>query len=790
MATTSFESEPRLAPTVQTVLDALRVRVRWYVWLEGLAGGLAWLGLAFWISLGIDWAFEPPRAVRAAVLAVIGVVLLGVIAQLILRRAFISMSNSNMATLLERRFSKLDDSLLTAVLLTAHHNDPEKCNPAMLARTCREAAERIGDLELLRVFDPVPLMRKAGAAVVLALSIVLFAALAPEALGVWARRTVNYPMSDEQWPRRTHLTIFVNGKEYRKDQQEPVSVVVGRKAEIRVVADPDFEVPRMVEIRHRVDGGSPSTAPLEQSGDEFKFTFARVDKPITFDVFGGDDRRYGLRIEVVQSPFVSSMTLDYAVPAYLKPPRQDQTDVAISGAMQVRAGTEVTIHASTNKPLRRVAIHRITAAGSELLSTLDFSKTEEAPEGFDYPLEALRVQTVLQFTLVDTDGIRSAKPFTLTLNVLADEVPQLGDVKLDGIGKYITPNAVVPLRGQVTDDNGLRGVWAEASVDEKGLPRLDLTEVTDSGERPLELGKPGDRLQRRGLGRARVEIEQWKLVPGQKLAFSIRAADFFDLHKKLEGFAREPDFGTTEVWHREVVTPEKLREELENEEFDLRRRFERVVQELSETRDLLTIMDFSPPDARKKPGDKVAGAEPDDKSREEAANPEELRLVRAGEALQYCRKNAEETRGVAEGFDGIRKQIINNQIDTEELKMRLEDQIATPLYEMVSGERKKKSKDDRREKTDLPTFPQLEETLKALQAATGDLKRGAQLRDDARAQTIELLAVMRQVLERMKELEDYNQAVELLRTIIKLQESLERVTKERHKQTIRDLKED
>ena len=46
------------------------------------------------------------------------------------------------------------------------------------------------------------------------------------------------------------------------------------------------------------------------------------------------------------------------------------------------------------------------------------------------------------------------------------------------------------------------------------------------------------------------------------------------------------------------------------------------------------------------------------------------------------------------------------------------------------------------------------------------------------------------VLKQMKELEDYNRAVKLLRMIIELQESLERVTKERHKQTVRDLKED
>lgn len=772
MATTSFENDPRLAPTVQTVLDALRVRVRWYVWLEGLAGGLAWLGLAFWISLGLDWLFEPPRAVRAVILALIGVILLGLLVQLILRRAFVSMSNSNMATLLERRFSKLDDSLLTAVFLTGHHLDPAKCNPAMLARTCREAAERIGDLELLRVFSPAPLFSKAVAAVVLALSIVLFAALCPEALGVWARRTVSFPMSDELWPRKTHLTIYVDDKEY----SGPVSVVSGSEVKLRVVADAEFEIPRIIEIRHCVDGGSRITEALEQSGEEFTHTFTSVLKPVTFDVFGGDDRRYNLRIDVVESPSIGQMTLDYKIPEYLKPRLQDRSGVAITGAMQVRAGTKVTIRAQTNKELRRVAIHRITSAGSEPLTTLDFSDADEAPAGFDYTLPPLHTKAILQFSLVDTDGIRSARPpFSLALNAVADDVPQLGDVDLDGIGEAITPNAIIPLLGQVTDDNGIRSIWAAAMVDGQELPRLALA-------------APEDRPQRYGLEKARVKIEEWKLSPGQKLLLSIRAADFYDL-QNMDGFARDPDVGVSKPRTLTVVTPDQLRAKLEEEEFDLRRRFERAVQELSETRDLLMMMDFMPP-GRAKPGVKEAGAEPDDKTKEAAANPEELRIVRAQEALQYCRKNTEETRGVADGFDGIRKQIVNNQIDSEELKIRLEDQIATPLYEIATGEKRKKNKDDKREKSDLPNFPELEETLKTLQAKAGNLQDGGKLRDKAQQQTIDILAAMRDVLERMKELEDYNQAVELLRSIIKLQESLEEVTKERHKQTIRDLKED
>ena len=69
MATLEQETSPPLPPAIRRQLDALRARVRRYVWLEGLAAMAVWVGAAFWGSMAIDWCFEPPRPVRAAVLA-------------------------------------------------------------------------------------------------------------------------------------------------------------------------------------------------------------------------------------------------------------------------------------------------------------------------------------------------------------------------------------------------------------------------------------------------------------------------------------------------------------------------------------------------------------------------------------------------------------------------------------------------------------------------------------------------------------------------------------------------
>ena len=181
-------NRPQLPPAVVELLETLRRRVRGYVWREGLATAAAWLGVAFWIALAIDWFFEPPVYIRAGMLAVAGLVLAWIVVQLIVRRALVRLSDANMALLLERCFPEFQESLLTAVELTGRGADPSECNPLLLERACQQASEPIGQgqLELGKVFNPLPLRRSMAAAVLLVLA-VTFSTPIPSLTGIGGR---------------------------------------------------------------------------------------------------------------------------------------------------------------------------------------------------------------------------------------------------------------------------------------------------------------------------------------------------------------------------------------------------------------------------------------------------------------------------------------------------------------------------------------------------------------------------------------------------------------------------
>ena len=142
-------------------------------------------------------------------------------------------------------------------------------------------------------------------------------------------------------------------------------------------------------------------------------------------------------------------------------------------------------------------------------------------------------------------------------------------------------------------------------------------------------------------------------------------------------------------------------------------------------------------------------------------------------SLQNVVQSTDEITGVAEAFDDLGEELTNNRIDNSDLKTRLGEQIARPLHQIAQQR-----------------MPQLAAQLKLVEehiedpAATApELKKSIALAD-------QLLVEMRRVLDRMLELETYNEVVTLLRDIISDQDQINKRTKEQQKDRLRSLFQD
>jgi len=739
---TSTRTTSLLPQPLAALLADLRRRIRRTVALEGLAYVVMALCAWFWLSLWFDWAWEPSRAVRLVSLVAAISVTFALWWYWGQRRLAQPLGDASLALLLERRFPELGDSLLTAVELGASPPPAEECNRQLLAAATRTAMERSGRIEPRAVLDPALLWRSGSVALILVISVLGCIVLNPQAFGRWARRTAL--LSDEAWPRRTKLAVdgFQDGIQ---------KVACGSDFTVSVRSATEGEIPRTVQLRFTAEDGTTGRVNMTREGNadpkrdthqQFLHTFTSLLGSLQFDVVGGDARIPGLEIQVVDSPLVTETTLDCTFPTYTgRPPAQ----LPASGTIALPEGTQARLVGRTNKDLVAIDVEAIEASQPEQNSSFQCNAERIQPREFSLTIAPLSADRLLLFRLEDTDGIRSREPFSLAISVVADTPPQVR-VHPRGVGSSVTPQARIPIQGTIRDDYGLKAAWIDITLPDGNSRKREITWTPEGDALAVD-----DALDLRDLA----------LEVGQRLSLAVKAEDGYAL-------ADAPHVGTTTGTPFDVVSPDTLRELLANRELNLRRRFESLVEEITETQQSLARVTFEP-SAEEEPADPES---PPLSAEERTASQRAIQSLRVQRAHQNSRKNAAETLDIGEAFAGILEEYVNNRIDTDELRSRLELGIITPLREVGT---------DR--------FDRLQRSLGRLQEQIED-PPAATLHWQAATQEIagiqQALAAIR---DKMLELENFNEVVALLRTIIQAQEGLNEQTQQRRKQQARQLLE-
>ncbi len=726
-------ASPLIGPTLGDILRRLRRRIRAQVLLYGIASLVLLAGAIFWLSLAIDWAFEPSRGVRIGMIVASAAVGVAVIYGLILRRLFVQLSDANLALLLERKFPAFKDGLITAVQLSSRRSSGI-WHQQMLAETIGRARDALRGADLDAVLNAAPTTRRGVWATVLTASVMVFAVALPDMFDVWRQRAL--ALADIQWPRRTLLRVAGLGPD------NTIKVARGGDVALLVQADTVKQVPRSVEIRYQTEDGARGREPMDRIGraipgqdpyQDFGYTFAGVLSSRTFDVIGGDYRISDLRILVVDMPALQEMTLECDYPDYTG---RTTRKLTAAGAIQLPQGTRVTLDATASKNLEWVEI--TVASGRESLTAERAAPVDGSPRRFQFALDALAVDTTLLIRLRDTDGIENREPLRVAMTVVPDGPPQI-NAQLAGIGTAVTPEAQLPMRGDVRDDYGVADTRFEFAIGEE-TPREHIVFGGD--------GSTGQPAAERPLDTA-LDLRAFGLKPGQKISVGLRARDNFAL-------AEAPHDAAGERYVLDIVTAEDLRQLLQTRELGLRRRFETLLEETTSLRDSLPAL----ADVKEEGAEGVEG---------EAQIGLALAIQRL---VQLSRKDAQETLGVGASFADMREELDNNRIDNSELKDRLQTRIADPLRRC--GE---------------VLFADLDQRLELIRTAAADdnARRGAV--EGAVKQADVILLEMQRALDQMLELESLNEAVALLREIIASQDQVTEATKQRRTEKARQLLE-
>ncbi|MCG6156297.1 hypothetical protein [Rubinisphaera margarita] len=793
--------DPLLPIQIDQILSRLRSSIRRYVFIRGLALVLATLAVLFWLTLSFDtlWfsatRLEIPRPVRLLIVIASLALVIGIAYQALIWQMLIKLKRRALAMLLERRFPELRDRLITVVEMSESNDarKPSALTQSMMQRTVADASRLVNSLEIDSVFNFRPLRIAVVAATIGLVSLITVSVASPSTVSRWSDAYLG--LEDEYWVRRNGLELFVvaqPGDRIRNFEDHTLRHATGADLTIMARVLPDKLPPEQVVVSYRTSTGARGRALMAPAGKgEFRHTIGDLVDDLEFTVTGGDfTTPQPYKVIAVPEPAISSMKTVCTYPEYtgwnqsgVGDERERQIDAT---EITVPMETELELKATSTKPLKMV---RITGRGFEVkldrsvegrstavCSYLDDrgipfltrpiaetsapfisqdglnvsvgmlvtqretlaptpENVEQASGGPVQGAVILREET-LRILLQDESDIVNLEPIRLVIRGRRDESPQV-TTRLVGIGKAITRKALIPFQGELSDDYGLASTQFEY--------RIDQAEETET--RPT-VRQPANALEFAMRGTAEQPAEKFDVLPlelnvGQVLFLNLLAADVDTING--------PHLSRSETYRLKIVSDEELLSLLHQDELNLRRRFEQLIDELTRSRD-----DFA--GAAIPPSDAEGSSEP-------LPLPDAVQRT-----LNTLRKDSIEADAIRLAFDNILRELINNRVETPQMRSRLQEKIIAPLSGLLEQE-----------------FAQAENNFRLLdfslqQNTSTDVTPAVCLADMDR-----LLTGLRQILVEMRKLESFQEVIELLKGIIDDQKALREKTEEERKKKLIDL---
>ncbi|MCL2004716.1 MAG: hypothetical protein FWG73_01000 [Planctomycetaceae bacterium] len=751
---------------IRRKLQRLARLLRFYAALHGIAILLLTAILLFALNLALDKFFEFPLAVRFIFLPILTGTILYTIWQCIIRRCFAEIRTDQLASAIEHFVPKLNETLIT----TIDQQNNDDVNPELIRQTLDKTVSSLRGVDVRRFF------RTGRIFSLFAISLLCVALTAgactyhSETVSLWFSR--NILLSNEEYPRRSQLLAdgFQDGR-----------TRIGRGDSFTLSIRANMEMPLVPETL-RVRIGTPDagyrTLLIDQFRTElqdntrwrvFSATFPEMLETVNLQIRGADSTLEGLSIEVVPTPMLTEMMLTQHFPEYMQRPERT---VALTGRTAIPDGTAITITAQATKPLRDATADVHGARGASLAhatGSVDISLT----------LPALREETSIEFRLTDLDSLSNRQPIRTELNIIRDQ-PPIVTARLDGIGPAITPEAVLPMLGEIIDDNGL----AQAHIRYATQPESDETPPTE-GTVSLSGLTPGQTIW--PLSQT-FSVLPTGAVPGDKLLLYIEASDAFDLDDSTG------QTGTSQRWLLEIVTPEQLKTLLETREITLRQRFEIVMGEVERTQAILQDFALEPLPTQIQQAEALLLESHENESEESLAqrrreleerrqrildtiniDQAELGRFHISRMLRDTHKEVYDLTNIVESFRLIRAEMINNRIFTEDERRRIDLEIMQPIQSLMN--------------MDFADIDRSLGILEGLLLQSEAANRPLALEERRRilGMFAELLQKMSAIRDRMASMESFHEVLELLRSIIRQQQILRNETVEERNRRLLDL---
>jgi hypothetical protein len=787
--------------SVTRLIEAVQHGIRRNASLTGLLLTVLAGAIVFWLTTGLDsgWfalqKLELPVGLRAIMLATLLPAAVWLIASRVLYPWFRRIGTSDVAELLEQRFPAFQNRLMTSVnAARGYPNDGPAVN-SMLQRTVTEAGDIASQLDAGDVFDRTQLKRRGTVAASLVASIAVFGLLSPDAIPRWWNAFVRCAPVYHQRSTQLDVVVIAQPGDRRVSfsrLNEDLVYLHPRSADLQLEmtipaggpsADRQWIVPDRVRVDVIRNDGSRSRSFVSAGGDRsFRLTLTRLQEDVRLEFLAGDFRTTAeYRVACVSTPEIDAVRLQCRYPEYTGWNSLRQTDVSILGSeTTLPLFTRFDLVADCNKPLQSV---RIVTDWFELIGDAETASVV-ARDGYSgqlispapllsedgrtirLPLQVmagptdvttdadpqpaiaegslpLASNTAVRFFLHDIDGVYSTTPEVLRIRGVPDEPPSI-TTSLTGVGNAVTRLARVPVTGTITDDYGIQTAQFQFHVDDESQWR----------PRPFRNSPPAGvtefDLQRTEAEAFEVfDLQPLDLSEGQSLTLTVTATDSNDL--------TGPGQSRGEPIVLRVVTNEELLSLLYTREINLRRRFEEVITQLQQTQDDLVFhREFA---ARLDTGDAAV-------IRAEDSVAVNTCATRSSNNL---RRQQNELLSIVEGFEEIIQQLVNNSVPPRQIADNMRTDILQPLQTAAAE-----------------SIPEADRAVSAFRVATQQQQPSAELVTQAVDELTTLIRELKRILESVRDMAEFHEALRDLKSILEEQERLLDETRQMQKRNLID----
>lgn len=713
-------------------LEQLGQALKRHVLVEGCCGCLAAMVGLCAVQFLLDRLLVLGTGPRAALLLGVAAVTARALHRRVIRPAAVRVDVNDIAAILERKHREFGDQLISAVAFaTGAGQNPHRDSPALVAALIDRSVARFRSLPTRTVLrrDRHRRYLALGAAAFLASAAALWAA--PETMAIYVAR--NLMLQDVPWPVSTRIVL--EGARNRT-LRWPIG------DDLTLVATALDRPPASLGAAIRFSSGEEIVRDMDRRGrNRFLLDYGPLDQSMQVSFLirkvGVDERTDWYRIEAVPRPSVQSVRIEVTPPAYArqKPWVLPQGQ---AGAEIIR-GSSVRIEAVMSKAVVRATLRSMADARAQ--------GEAEVRDGRRVSVAFTPDRTGTFFLdVADEAGLEDRHPVTYTFNLTRDPAPKVR-LTLPGAGEWIVPNAVLNLTVDCEDNLGLQSVALIHQVKHK----VDSGATTRPTEQRETLGGFVPR-QLRFHHQSAWPLLPLTLRPGDQLTLKVRAADYQPESaaasrveaRSASGQTATPSArassnpdgtGESVAFTLRVVTPAELLAELGRREQEWRGEFEQIIKAQEQiNRRIVALRDTS--------GAAALSAE---------------RAVGYGREARTQRQQIGRMKRVVRQFEQILAELKVNQLATPVVRRRLGRGVLTPLGKLI--------------RTDVLAAAELIDRLR--------LRFDDGLADELERAQEGLLRAMYGVLANMLKWEGYNEAVALLRDIVRLQEGVTKDTEAR-----------